>query len=181
MTIKDINLLGNNSIIGAFLLSIAIFSEIAGLFTQHYLGFAPCSLCVEMRAYIALIGLGAVFLLLAGSNGAKRHKLLVTTGFTVAIIASVKTFLIARVGLLIERGEILSTCSAQSSFPSYLPLDTWLPSVFMHFGVCGKSPVIAFNFTIMELSFYGFAALSLLIIALSIFTIRRSFSALPRN
>lgn len=153
-------ILTNSKLIGFFLLLSSVGMELFGLFTQYYLGFEPCANCVQIRLFIAFIGMAGILHFFIKENG----------------MATILTLLLSFFGTyfalqfswdnhLIETGQKLSTCSYGSPFPSFIPLDEWLPIMFEAKGPCGTPSSLYGSITFTDLSIFG---LSLLLTTITI-------------
>ncbi|WP_153913490.1 disulfide bond formation protein DsbB [Shewanella sp. TC10] len=118
------------------LLLSAIGLEAAALFFQYVMELDPCVMCVYVR--VAVLGL-----IIAGIIGAIAPKFWLTR-----ILGLVSWGISAIWGLKLslELNELqvdpspFSTCSFFSEFPSWMPLDEWLPAVFSPTGMCSDDP-----------------------------------------
>ena len=50
----------------------------------------------------------------------------------------------------VENGVVISTCSMGAGFPSFMPLDQWIPFFFGANGPCGQSPDMWFGLSMVE-------------------------------
>lgn len=117
--------------------------EGAALFYQYYLDYGPCVLCIHIRAILA--GL-MVFALIAMAFGkTDLFGGLVGVGLTGAFL--MKAYDV----LAVERLWAEGTCTMDAGFPSFMPLDQWLPSVFEPWEACGYTPVIFAGITMAEI------------------------------
>ena len=127
----------------------ALSLELIALYYQYELGYGPCILCVEVRAIVFAIMLIALSGIVLG-----RVKW-VTNLTNIALSASgVFLYLKAKLLVSIERNEIESACGFKANFPQWLPLDTWLPSMFEPWEACGYTPMMMFDNTMGELLVY---------------------------
>lgn len=104
------------------------------VFTQIYLEWLPCVLCVEIRAWMLAAGI-LLFLasFLPGSKGRRATGLLGTFCALGAGWSSYQLF-------SLEQGWVESlSCSPFARFPSWLPLQDWLPVLFQPQAICGES------------------------------------------
>ena len=151
-------ILTNSTLVGIFLILSSVSMELFGLFTQYYLGFDPCANCVQIRLFILFIGFAGFLHLF--SNGSYIIKiitiLLSATGTYFSLQFSWDNY-------LIETGQKFSTCSYGSPFPSFMPLDAWLPAIFEAKGPCGTPATLYGNITFTGLSVLGLSFLLVLI------------------
>ncbi|ART81251.1 disulfide bond formation protein B [Oceanisphaera profunda] len=109
----------------ALLLAIA-------LFFQYGLKMAPCVMCVYQRA--ALVGV-----MLAGALGwlAPRQPLLSSMALLGWLAAASKGLLLAKEHIHYQfNPSPFAKCTTVAEFPSWLPLERLLPSVFFPSGDC---------------------------------------------
>lgn len=141
---------------------------IAALSLQHFLGWEPCTLCVQIRLWLVCSGSAGVLALLAEQLGLRwlaypfLAVLLVASGL--AVYDNVHL-------LLIETGIIPSTsCSPFPFYAFYFPLHEWLPEVFMSAGVCGEN-----DYKILGLPFTAWTCLSVsALFVLVVYTLKKS-------
>jgi len=121
---------------GAWLLLAltALAFELVALFFQHVMGLKPCVMCIYERC--ALFGVMG-----AGIVGAIEPKSLPLRWAAIVIwLYSAYKGL----ALSIEHTNIqlhpnpFVTCDFAARFPTWLPLDKWLPSVFVASGDCAE-------------------------------------------
>lgn len=101
-------------------------------FYQYFLGVEPCALCVHIRSLVLLAGVLGLLGFAYRKSASKSFMALVAVYFT-SFLAMERVI----TALLVEKGRIISSCSIDAGFPSWLPLDEWLPSFFQPGGVCG--------------------------------------------
>ena len=112
----------------------ALAFELVALFFQHVMGLKPCVMCIYERC--ALFGVMG-----AGIVGAIAPKSLPLRWAAIVIwLYSAYKGL----ALSIEHTNIqlhpnpFVTCDFAARFPTWLPLDKWLPSVFVASGDCAE-------------------------------------------
>lgn len=110
--------------------------ELAALYFQYGLDLEPCIQCVYIRAAVAGIMLAALLALIAPANSLVRWLALL--GW---LASSVYGFIAAQ--RLVEIEQLIAdggfySCQLFAEFPSWLPLDQWLPAVFDPTGPCGE-------------------------------------------
>lgn len=126
------------------LLLVGIGFESVALFYQHVLDYGPCPLCIHTRVGVAGLMLVAVLsLMITHVNFWRAAHLL-----NIAILA----WLTERAYLLLgtERGFVFIECGVDSGLPAWLPLDQWLPSVFLATESCGYTPKLPFGISMAE-------------------------------
>ncbi|ORT52739.1 hypothetical protein ST37_00030 [Vibrio sp. qd031] len=150
--------LTNSTLVGLFLLLSSVGMELFGLFTQYILGFEPCANCVQIRLFILFIGVAGILHLFAQGNAVAKISTLL-----LAMAGAGLSLLFSWDNHLVETGQKLSTCGFGSPFPSFLPLDIWMPVMFEAKGPCGTPSPLYGNITFTDLSIWG---LSLLLVAI---------------
>ncbi|WP_159567530.1 disulfide bond formation protein DsbB [Budvicia diplopodorum] len=163
---------------GAWLLlaiSVIIFESTA-LYFQHVMLLRPCVLCIYERC--ALFGILAASLvgLISPSSTTLRY-----TAIILWVYSSVEGLLLTWKHTMIQLfPSPANTCDIFVKFPSWLPLDQWVPSVFVANGDCAEKQ---WSFLSMEMpqwllvifAFY-FVIAALVFIAQFIKPKRRFFS-----
>ncbi|WP_410951693.1 disulfide bond formation protein B [Pseudomonas sp. S1(2024)] len=125
---------------------------LVALATQHFLGWEPCTICVEIRAGLAACTLASLLLILTSTFN--RYIMM---GFRLMLMACSLgvVFLSAKVWLL-ERHIIEATsCSPFPFYAQHIPLNEWLPYVFASAGLCGEG-----DFAILGVSFTAWTLLA---------------------
>ena len=114
----------------------ALVLEISALFFQYEMKLDPCVMCIYIR--VAMLGL-----MIAGIIGLLAPKSLIAR---VLGLATWITSAVWGLKLALELNEMqvnpspFATCSFFPEFPSFMPLDKWLPSVFSPTGMCSDLP-----------------------------------------
>ena len=127
------------------MITLCISMESIALFYQYVLDYGPCVLCVHIRAWVlALLIISIIGFLLRN----KRLGLVISN--LVALTFSIGMLERAYTTLGIERGFIDGSCTLSSGFPSWLPLDKWLPTIFEPWEACGYTPELLFGITMAE-------------------------------
>lgn len=139
----------------SLILAGSIAAECIGLFFQYIMKEDPCAICVHIRAWIMLIGVIAIAAILLKKHG----RLPVFILYTSMMFVITRVIILAGEALKIERGTVFSTCSIEAGFPSWLPLDRFIPFVFEPTGICGKIvkiiPDLDASPSLSEVTFYG--------------------------
>jgi protein dithiol:quinone oxidoreductase len=151
------------------LIALACFAMLgAALLLQHLLGWEPCTLCIQIRLWL-LCG-GVISLLILALEAASLRWLTLLLWPLLLAAAGMATYDNSHL-VLIETGLLeSSSCSPFPFYSAYLPLQEWLPSVFMSAGVCGEN-----EHRILGLSFTLWTLLSVtLLLALSLYSARRA-------
>lgn len=139
------------------ILCVAFVLETVGLFYQHVLGEPPCVLCVQYRAWILA---GSVF----GLFGLLFHKIS-SVRFAAQIgvmLCLIKMLLTTHTTVLVERGLYEGSCGMDPGFPSWFPLDTWLPNMFEVWTMCGYTPNFIFGLSMGEGQYIATALLNII-------------------
>lgn len=127
---------------------IAICAALEGgaVYFQQVLRQYPCELCIYSRVWLAAIGLVAVVGLLVRRT---------TWPLRIVIAAE----LLLSVGLASVVWELLAleygfggagACSMFPNFPSWAPLDQWLPVLFQVQGPCAATPEVLFGLSMAD-------------------------------
>lgn len=141
------------------LLLTAIGLEAAALYFQYVMLLDPCVMCIYIRA--AVLGI-----ILAGVLGLIAPKLWLVRFIAMGTWGASASWGLA---LSIELNDMqvdpspFSTCSFYPEFPTWLTLDTWLPSVFMPTGMCSDTP---WTFLSVSMAQWMMVAFAVYIIAL---------------
>ncbi|PLV61704.1 disulfide bond formation protein DsbB [Erwinia sp. B116] len=120
---------------GAWLLMAftAFLLEIVALYFQHVMGLKPCVMCIYERC--ALFGVMG-----AGIVGAVAPKTpLRWVAIAVWLYSAWEGVRLSWEHTMIQlHPSPFVTCDFAARFPSWLPLDKWLPSVFVASGDCAE-------------------------------------------
>lgn len=116
------------------LLVFVLFFEACALFFQHVMVLAPCVMCIYERVAMLGIGGSAIVGLIAPSNPLFRWLGLAGWGFS------------AYRGLMLALQHVdyqfnpspFKTCDIFVTFPSWAPLNQWMPWMFEAYGDCSK-------------------------------------------
>ncbi|MDT8924705.1 disulfide bond formation protein B [Pseudomonas taiwanensis] len=122
------------------------------LATQYFLGWEPCTICVEIRAGLAACSLAGLALVLV-----RKCNRYIVMGFKLILMACALgvVYLSATVWLL-ERHVIETTsCSPFPFYAQHFPLQEWLPYVFASAGLCGEG-----GFALLGVSFTAWTLLA---------------------
>lgn len=116
------------------LLGFVLFFEACALFFQHVLVLAPCVMCIYERVAMLGIGSAAIVGLIAPKNPLFRWLGFAGWGYS------------AYQGLMLSLQHVqyqfhpspFATCDVFVQFPSWAPLNQWLPWMFEAYGDCSK-------------------------------------------
>ena len=123
----------------------ALSLELIALYFQYQLGYGPCVLCVEIRAIVLAVMLVA----LVGMFTA-RYRWMANLTNSLLLGSGVGLYFKVDYLLLVERNMVESACGFKPDFPSWMPLDKWLPSVFEAWEACGYTPMLWLDITMAE-------------------------------
>ncbi len=120
--------------------------ELAALYYQHVLEILPCELCIYVRVWLAGIFLVSLVGIFARVN--RWGALLCTlTALALSIGLANETYNL----LVVEYGwGHGGSCGLFANFPSWAPLDTWLPFLFKVQEFCAATPNVLFGITMAE-------------------------------
>lgn len=116
-----------------FLLAISVTAlELTALYFQHVMLLAPCVLCIYERcALFGILGASLVALL------SPSNRLLRFLAILIWLYSAWEGLRLSWKHTMMQlHPSPFNTCDFFVSFPSWLPLDTWLPSVFKATGDC---------------------------------------------
>ncbi|WP_239954760.1 disulfide bond formation protein DsbB [Pantoea sp. Z09] len=111
----------------------ALALELVALWFQHVMGLKPCVMCIYERC--ALFGVMG-----AGIVGAIAPKTpLRWAGLLIWIYSAWEGLRLSYEHTMIQlHPNPFTTCDFAARFPAWLPLDKWLPSVFVASGDCAE-------------------------------------------
>ncbi|TBU97473.1 disulfide bond formation protein B [Phytopseudomonas dryadis] len=151
------------------LIALACVAMLGGaLVAQHLFGWEPCTLCVQIRLWLAL---AALLALLLSAASAARQTWLAFLAWPLLLAATGMALVDNAHVVLIELGIMESfSCSPFPFYYQWLPLHEYWPGVFMSGGVCGQN-----DYTILGLPFTLWTLLSIAALAaLVLFSLWRS-------
>ncbi|WP_041523862.1 disulfide bond formation protein B [Gilvimarinus agarilyticus] len=112
--------------------------EIGALLFQHVWHYYPCELCIYVRVWVA-----AIFIVSLLALWLKRWRVgrvvSVLAGLGLSIGLSLETWSLIKVEYAIGHG---SSCGFRASFPSWAPLDEWMPWMFQVQDMCQATPPV---------------------------------------
>lgn len=129
-----------------FLLFLSSLSfELIALYFQHHLHILPCVLCIYQRIVILGIMIASLIALISPKRFILRFIAII-----IWIYCGIKGFLIAYEQAVIQfEPSLFHSCPLQMDLPNWLPLNTWLPSVFESYGMCSQK---VWQFMTLEMS-----------------------------
>ncbi|WP_445947481.1 disulfide bond formation protein DsbB, partial [Shewanella sp.] len=114
----------------------ALGLEAIALYFQYVMLLDPCVMCIYIR--VAVLGL-----FIAGLIGSLAPKLWLAR-FVGMAIWGVSAAWGAKLSYELYQMQAypspFATCSFYPEFPTWMPLDAWMPSVFMPTGMCSDIP-----------------------------------------
>ena len=128
--------ISHSRIFWVVVLIVGVALESTGLYFQYSENMDPCVYCVYERALIATY-------VVAGFVGFIAPDFLITRVLAVliALAGSVWGLYISISHYLeVYSQDLSSQCQLSASFPSFLPLDEWLPWLFSPTGACMELP-----------------------------------------
>ena len=152
----------------------ALGLEFSALYFQYVMELEPCIMCIYQRVAILAI-------LFAGVIGALANTYLVARliGFTLWAVGSIWGLQIALEHVDIQQADsFFYTCDIIPNFPSWLPLDEWLPSIFAATGDCGE---IAWSFLGYSMPQWMIVVYSIYVLLFAIFFTSRIVSLLDQQ
>lgn len=118
----------------ATLLLFVIFFEFSAWVFQHVLELTPCVNCIYERVAMLGIGLAAVIGYTFVTFTIGR-----CLGLMMWMICSLKGWLIAKQHVMYQiNPNPFDTCELAVQFPTWLPLDKWVPWFFAAYGDCSE-------------------------------------------
>lgn len=116
------------------LLVAIVFFELCALFFQHIMDLAPCVMCIYER--VAMLGIGGAAIIGLINP---RNKLLRYLGLLGWFAASIQGYLLASQHVDYQLNPSpFATCDIFVHFPSWAPLNVWLPQMFEAYGDCSE-------------------------------------------
>ena len=151
----------------------ALALELTALWFQHVMGLKPCVMCIYERC--ALLGV-----LLAGLVGALAPATPFRfIGIIVWLIGAGEGVRLSWEHTMLQvHPPLFATCDFMARFPSWLPLDKWVPGMFVASGNCLDRSWTLFNLSMPEwllgiFVVYLLVAVLVLIAQLSVFSRRK--------
>ncbi len=119
--------------------------EFIALYYQYILEFYPCSLCVQIRAWIV-----GVIILSTINSFITRYRCISWINLTLIILLLAGAIYTSWYAWEVEKGTIVSSCAFGAGFPEFMLLDEWIPWLFEATGDCGQSPAMWLGFSMVE-------------------------------
>jgi disulfide bond formation protein DsbB len=136
-----------------WLVATPLLMLLGALAAQFFLGWEPCTICVEIRFLLLASMLGGMAFLVLRKIVPRTATLamLVVTGCSGGAL-----FLNAKLSLLEHQVIEAFSCSPFPFYSDVFPLQDWLPYVFASGGVCGEN-----DFGFLGVSFTTFTLLAI--------------------
>lgn len=128
------------------LAALCIILNISALFMQYVYHIEPCVICVQQRALLFLI---SIVSLIAIPFKLKKTSILFL-GLDIIILLKVIILAIKKINIQLHP-YLSTTCLIEKPFPSFLPLDKWIPSVFLNKGYCSSSDISIFGLSLSQI------------------------------
>lgn len=120
--------------------------EAGALYYQYVLDYPPCELCIYVRVWLA--GIFFTCLLALYLRRFKLGALLCSLlGLGLSIGLGKETYELLKVEYHFGGG---SACRFVANFPTWAPLDKWLPSLFEVRNVCSATPEVIFGISMAD-------------------------------
>ncbi|MXP48774.1 disulfide bond formation protein DsbB [Pantoea sp. Eser] len=131
----------------------ALALELTTLWFQHVMGLKPCVMCIyERNALFGVMGAGLI-----GAIAPKTPLRLVALALW--LYSAWQGLRLSYEHTMIQlHPNPFTTCDFAARFPSCLPLDKWLPSVFLASGDCAKRSWTFLSFNMPQWMIVVFAA-----------------------
>lgn len=126
--------------------ALAFALEAGALFYQHVLHVYPCELCIYVRVWTAGIFFASLLALCV-----KRFPIgaALFSGLNLYLAIGLAGVTYHLLGIEYDFGEG-GACSFFANFPSWAPLDQWLPFMFQVQDMCQATPRIIFSISMAD-------------------------------
>lgn len=141
---------------------------ITALIFQYVFDEMPCVVCIQVRLWISLLVLIALFGLFT------RHSRWPDVFANLAVVGTAVA-LTERSYLLLgtERGFIFGDCGFNLGLPSWFAIDDWLPWVYRIETSCGYTPELIFGITMAEALMFFSVCLLLISLSVTVSSLRK--------
>lgn len=132
--IQSLSKLAETSKAWLLLFSSALILVLSALYFQYGMGLEPCIMCIYQRTAVLGVLVAALIPLVF------NHFVTRLIGFAGWGVSAIWGLLIAieHVDIQTALNPFFATCEIVPNFPSFMPLHTWLPSIFAATGDCGN-------------------------------------------
>jgi disulfide bond formation protein DsbB len=145
-TLEFFGALGRHWQAWAAVILICIGLEAGALYFQLERMQFPCELCIYTRVWIAAIALtAAAGLMLRNTVWPARLAIAVELILSIGLATVVYELLALEYGF-----AAFGACSIYPNFPSWAPLDQWLPVLFKVQGPCAATPEVLFGLSMAD-------------------------------
>lgn len=120
--------------------------DAGALFYQHVLEVYPCELCIYVRVWVLAIMLLSLMALVV-KHFAPGALIFSLAGLALSIGLAKETYNLLAIEYDFGTG---GACSFFANFPSWAPLDKWLPSMFQVQELCAATPDVLFGISMAE-------------------------------
>ncbi|MFH4366631.1 disulfide bond formation protein DsbB [Vibrio diabolicus] len=156
------------------LLLFVVFFEACALYFQHVMMLAPCVMCIYERVAMMGVGVASIVGLMAPNNPVFRWLGLIGWG-----LSSYKGLLLAQQHVDYQfNPSPFATCDLFVTFPSWAPLNQWVPWMFEAYGDCSK---IVWQFLDLSMPQWLVVIFAGNLIALALIVIAQFFPARRTN
>ncbi|HHF3082820.1 TPA: disulfide bond formation protein DsbB [Vibrio diabolicus] len=156
------------------LLLFVVFFEACALYFQHVMMLAPCVMCIYERVAMMGVGVAAIVGLMAPNKPVFRWLGLIGWG-----LSSYKGLLLAQQHVDYQfNPSPFATCDLFVTFPSWAPLNQWVPWMFEAYGDCSK---IVWQFLDLSMPQWLVVIFAGNLIALALIVIAQFFPARRTN
>ena len=115
----------------AIMLGTAAFLELCALYFQYGMMLDPCEKCVYQRLAVIILALAAIIIMIA-----PRNLMVRVVGYGVWIFGAMYGLKVA-ISQMADYVTPNFSCTLWPTFPFDLPLQDWLPELFMPTAICG--------------------------------------------
>lgn len=132
--IHSLSKLAETSKAWLLLFSSALILVLSALYFQYGMGLEPCIMCIYQRTAVLGVLFSALLPILSNQF---VTRLIGFLGWGVSAIWGL-LIAIEHVDIQTALNPFFATCEIVPNFPSFMPLHTWLPSIFAATGDCGN-------------------------------------------
>ncbi|GGA77943.1 disulfide bond formation protein B [Neiella marina] len=152
----------------------ALVLDLVALYFQHVMLLEPCVKCIHER--VAMFGI-----MFAGIIGMLNPKsiYLRVAGYGLWLYSAIEGLRIAISHVKLQfpsDNPFIDSCGMDPEFPSWAPLDYWLPEIFMPRGMCDEVQWEFLGYTMPQwlvVCFSVYIAIWLAVVASRLITVRR--------
>jgi disulfide bond formation protein DsbB len=141
------------------------------LYFQHHYGLQPCEACIQIRLMVLVMLIGLQFIALPSSY-VKYGILSALTVLNMWILE--RAVYLIRIESDVDSGAAGGSCNFNELYPSWLPLDHWMPDVFEVRALCGESTEMFSGITMPEAVVPAVVFMQFVIILIGILVYRKN-------